>query len=181
MTVLKRRAVVLAVALIALVGRGFGSAAYGQAIAYEPVVGFVPNGATMTVTPVVSADRRYVRLSVSPFFNTINGFQNFTTPLGAVGGGGLAGMNGLVGQGGAGAAGAGFSQGLMAGQSDELLAGPYPVAGEFGDFDPVGFAGNFEPSAAQPRDATLEGNAGQPAPRRVPAASRSGKKSVAPR
>ena len=42
----------------------------------------------MTVTPAVSADRRYVRLSVNPYFNAVNGFSTFTTPLGAVGGGG---------------------------------------------------------------------------------------------
>ena len=42
----------------------------------------------MTVTPAVSADRRYVRLSVNPFFNDVNGFTSFTTPLGAVGGAG---------------------------------------------------------------------------------------------
>ena len=42
----------------------------------------------MTVTPVVSPDRRYVRLTVNAYFNAINGFTNFTTPLGAVGGGG---------------------------------------------------------------------------------------------
>ena len=37
---------------------------------------------TLTVTPVVSADRRYVRMTLTPFFNTINGFSTFTVPDG---------------------------------------------------------------------------------------------------
>ena len=50
------------------------------AVAYTPQIGSVPNGVTMTVTPVVSADRRYVRMTLSPFFNANNGFTTFTVP-----------------------------------------------------------------------------------------------------
>ncbi len=46
---------------------------------------------TLTVTPVVSADRRYVRLTLTPFFNALNNLQTFTFPGGAVGGSGLGG------------------------------------------------------------------------------------------
>ena len=50
-------------------GQCFESVAWGQgAVAFQPGIGFVPDGATLNVTPVVSADRRYVRLSVNPYF-----------------------------------------------------------------------------------------------------------------
>src|SRR5205823_5268060 len=84
--------------LIVALGGDFDSVARGQgAVAFVPTIGFVPNGATMTVTPAVSADRRYVRLGVHPYFNTINGFTTYSAPLGAVGGTGFAGMNGAIG------------------------------------------------------------------------------------
>ncbi len=75
-------------------------------IAYEPIPGFVPTGVTMTVTPVVSADRRYVRVGVNAFFNNLNGFSTFSFPGGAVGGGNFGGgalggvnvgMDGIIG------------------------------------------------------------------------------------
>jgi hypothetical protein len=185
MTGLKRQAIVLAVGVIAVLGQGLAPRAYGQAIAFIPVPGFVPNGSTMTVTPAVSPDRRYVRLTVTPFFNTVNGFQNFTTQLGAVGGGGaggLAGMNGLIGQGGAGAAvGGGLGQGMMAGQSDYPLAGPYPVAGDFAG-DPFAVERALEYPGAERPDSTLD-SAADPAstPQRSAAGaarSRTGKKKI---
>jgi len=85
-----------------------GSRAQAQ-IAYIPGVGFIPSGQTLTVTPVVSADRRYVRLTVNPFFNALNGFQTFNV-FGAVGGGNFGGaLGGLGGAGGGlGGAGGGF-------------------------------------------------------------------------
>jgi hypothetical protein len=130
----KQWGLVLAVGLIALASQACVPSVSGQAIAYEPVVGFVPNGSTMTVTPVVSADRRYVRLSVSPFFNTNNGFQNFGIPAAVSGGGSmLAGMNGLIGQGGAGGGGAvGNPMGIETG---EPLAGAYPPTGLWNGLD----------------------------------------------
>jgi type II secretory pathway component GspD/PulD (secretin) len=67
------------------------------AVAFTPQIGSVPNGVTMTVTPVVSADRRYVRMTLSPFFNTNNGFTTFQFPsLGAVGGSGLGGAGAII-------------------------------------------------------------------------------------
>jgi len=65
--------------LIPLIGPG--------AIIYQPVIGLIPTGQTLTVTPVVSADRRYVRLTLSPFFNALNSLSTFTFGAGAVGGG----------------------------------------------------------------------------------------------
>lgn len=69
--------------LVAVWVQCLGTATFGQAaVAFTPTIGSAPSGQTMTVTPAVSADRRYVRLSVNPFFNTVNGFSSFTTPLG---------------------------------------------------------------------------------------------------
>jgi hypothetical protein len=77
-------------------------------IAYSPEIGAIPSGVTMTITPAVSADRRYVRLSVDAFFNGLNNIQTFSFPGGAVGGqfpgggfggfgaGAAAGMNGVI-------------------------------------------------------------------------------------
>ena len=60
-------------------------------VAYTPQVAALPTGSTLTVTPVVSADRRYVRLTLSPFFNSLNGFTTYQSQTGAVGGSGLGG------------------------------------------------------------------------------------------
>ena len=100
-----------------------GADTFGQ-VAFTPTIGLAPTGQTMTVTPVVTPDRRYVRLSVNPFFNVINGFSTFTTPLGAVsgaggvgggagglGGGGLGGAGGLGGGAGGGLRGVGLGPG----------------------------------------------------------------------
>ncbi len=59
-------------------------------VAFVPTPAPLPNGVTLTVTPVVSADRRYVRLTISPLFNTIAGFTTINVPA-AVGGSGLGG------------------------------------------------------------------------------------------
>jgi type II secretory pathway component GspD/PulD (secretin) len=59
-------------------------------VAFVPQPAPLPNGVTLQVTPVVSADRRYVRMTLSPFFNTINGFTTIQVPA-AVGGSGLGG------------------------------------------------------------------------------------------
>jgi type II secretory pathway component GspD/PulD (secretin) len=61
------------------------------AVAFQPQIGLIPDGVTLFVTPVVSADRRYVRMSLSPFFLNFIEFQTFTVPA-AVGGGGLGGQ-----------------------------------------------------------------------------------------
>jgi hypothetical protein len=126
--------VVAAVALIATSGLLFCGRAVGQVIAYTPQVGFVPNGSTLTATPVVSADRRYVRLTLSPFFNTLNGFTTYSAPIAAVGG--FAGMNGGMGGGiggggaaGGGAAGGGIGQGIGGGQGVPMFFNPYMMGG----------------------------------------------------
>jgi len=70
--------------------------ASAQAVAFQPGVASFPNGVSMSTTPVVSVDRRYVRLGVSPFFTGLQGFDTFPVPA-AVGGGGFAGPVGGMG------------------------------------------------------------------------------------
>jgi hypothetical protein len=107
----KRVWLVLGLATLCL--PGLSPDTFGQgAIAFDPIIGAAPNGETMTVTPAVTADRRYVRLSVNPFFNVVNGFTAFTTPLGAVGGVGAGGGGGGLGGGGLGGGLGGLGGGL---------------------------------------------------------------------
>ena len=139
---------------------GFQPSAKAQ-IAYIPEVGQIPTGATMTVTPVVSADRRYVRLSVNAFFNDLNGSSTFSFPGGAVGGGNFgggaigginAGMNGVIGD-------AGYESGVqvgngtnaqaVGGQAGLMRAGPLPDGG-FGVGDPLFDAGGNHAGAFGP-------------------------------
>lgn len=82
-----------------------GRAAGQGAVAIVPQVGMIPDGVGLGVTPAVSADRRYVRLSVGFGSSTVQGFQDITFPAGAVGGSGggpsvLTGMNGPIESGG---------------------------------------------------------------------------------
>lgn len=60
-------------------------------VAFQPTISQVPDGVQLQVTPVVSHDRRYVRLSINPTFITFRRFESFPIPGGAVGGGGLGG------------------------------------------------------------------------------------------
>jgi type II secretory pathway component GspD/PulD (secretin) len=60
------------------------------AVAFQPTIGQFQDGVQLFVTPVVSADRRYVRMTLAPVFNSLQGFDTFTIPA-AVGGGGLGG------------------------------------------------------------------------------------------
>jgi hypothetical protein len=101
----------------------FQGIARGQAIAYQPIVSPILSGTALTATPVVSADRLYVRMTLSPYFNTVNGFSTYSAPVAAVGGGNFAGMGGVIG--GVGLAGpmvptTGYSQ------TGTYLAGDFP-------------------------------------------------------
>jgi hypothetical protein len=118
--------------LMALGIQGFGPSARGQAIAYMPIPGQALTGSTLGVTPVVSADRRYVRLTVNPSFNVLNGFSTFGIP-GAVSGGPSvnAGMNGVIGPVGV-DDGSGINPYGFAGNVGEMRAGPLPTNGGLG-------------------------------------------------
>jgi hypothetical protein len=112
---------VIALGLFMLLG-GIPSSAKAQTgIAYIPDIGAIPTGATLTVTPAVSADRRYVRLSVNAYFNALDRFSTFSFPGGAVGGGGGGnfggGGGGNFGGGGGGNFGGGAGGGLDAGMN----------------------------------------------------------------
>jgi hypothetical protein len=96
------------------------SAAFGLLACLVPApakaqgIGVIPDGVFLGVTPTVTADRRYVRLSVDTSFNTLNGFSTFPVPAAVSGGGGVgfgAGVGGL----GGGANGGLFGPGGMGG------------------------------------------------------------------
>ena len=100
------------VGLLALASQGFEKPVRGQAVGFQPVVGSFPSGTTLTVTPAVTADRRYVRMSVNPFFNDLLGFDTFSVPAAVTGGAGMNGaLGGLGGGGGIGGGGAGGAGG----------------------------------------------------------------------
>ena len=60
-------------------------------VAYTPNVSAINSGVFLMVTPVVSADRRYVRMTLSPNFNSVNGFTTYSSQIAGVGGSGLGG------------------------------------------------------------------------------------------
>ncbi len=157
-----------ALGLFTLLG-GFQPAAKAQ-VAYVPEIGLIPTGATLTVTPVVSADRRYVRVGVNAFFNNLNSFQTFSFPGGAVGGGNFggggfgggiaAGMDGIIGD-------ADYESGVLVGngmnpqaaggQAGLMRAGPLPNGG-LGMGDPLLNAGGNEQAGDPGLMAGFEGD-----------------------
>jgi len=82
------------------------------AVGYQPVIISLPAGANMTATGVISADRRYVRITALPLFSQIGQVTTFNIASGSqstqgappAGGGGLPGngIGGGVGGGGGG-------------------------------------------------------------------------------
>ena len=56
-------------------------------VAFFPNIGTFSNGVSLGVTPVISADRRYVRMTINPQFAALEGFDSYPVP-GAVSGGG---------------------------------------------------------------------------------------------
>lgn len=103
--------------------------ARAQAVAFQPVIGSFPDGVMLSATPVVSADRRYVRLTVNPQFTALTGFDTFTVPAAVSGGpggalpAGLAGINGPMG-------------GAAAPARPAAMAGPVAVGGGSSPSDP---------------------------------------------
>jgi type II secretory pathway component GspD/PulD (secretin) len=64
-------------------------------VAFIPQVVPFPNGVQLFVTPVISADRRYVRMTLSPIFTVIESFTTIQVPA-AVGGSGLGGGSAAI-------------------------------------------------------------------------------------
>ncbi|MEX0613385.1 MAG: hypothetical protein WD229_14805, partial [Pirellulales bacterium] len=48
------------------------------AVGFQPIVITLPTGTTMSLSGVVSADRRYVRIAVAPIFSDIPRVATFT-------------------------------------------------------------------------------------------------------
>ena len=107
----------VAVLLLALAAGSPAQAQFGfGAVAFQPTIGSVLDGSALSVTPIVSADRRYVRLTMTPYFNTVQGFNTVIVPAavsnGGIGAGGLGGIPGLGGAGGLGGLGGGGQGGF---------------------------------------------------------------------
>ena len=71
-------------------GAGQGGSQLG-AVGYQPVISVLSEGVTLSVAALVSADRRYVRLTLAPVFSAITGvntFSFFGSPNSQGGGGG---------------------------------------------------------------------------------------------
>ena len=113
------------IGFLVLAVQGSGFPARGQAVGFLPTAVPFPNGAMLDVTPAVSADRRYVRMTLGVNFNELIGFTPYQVPA-AVGGGG-AGMNGplggILGGGGGGGLGGGGAAGSVAVADSVAAAG----------------------------------------------------------
>ncbi|MCH2202942.1 MAG: hypothetical protein MK102_13295, partial [Fuerstiella sp.] len=96
-------------AVIPVVGTG--------AVGFAPQVGQIMDGISLSVTAVISADRRYVRLSLSPMFNNLVDIFTFTFAGGGAGGGAMGGGlgGGMGGMGMGGGRGGGMGGGMMGG------------------------------------------------------------------
>ncbi len=88
---------------------GFGFPG-GGAVGYQPVVTVIPEGMVFSAAGVVSADRRYVRIGLSPNFNGIGEVFTFNSATGDQGQnqGGSGGFGGAGGGGGLGGGGGGI-------------------------------------------------------------------------
>lgn len=88
-------------------------------VGFTPQIGFIPDGITLTVTAVISADRRFVRLALAPFFNNLIDLQTFSflggQTGGQAGGGGQQGQGGQQGGGQVGGGGGGQVGGSLGG------------------------------------------------------------------
>jgi hypothetical protein len=58
--------------------RALGAFGRGGAVGFQPIIEVLPEGTMLSVSGVVSADRRYVRIGVAPVFSTIGDVQTFT-------------------------------------------------------------------------------------------------------
>lgn len=97
-------------------------------VAFAPGVSAFQNGVMLNATPVVSYDRRYVRLGMNPVFTGLEGFTTVAVP-GAVGGGGINGR--VPGFPSVGIPGQTFDVGMdgLATQSPYPMANPYASPG----------------------------------------------------
>lgn len=110
----------------------FATTARGQGVAFGPVIGQFNDGVMMGVTPVASADRRYVRIGGGVAFTGLQGFDVANVPAAVAGGGG-----GFV-PGGFRQMAPGFAGGGNFAGNNAFVAGaaPAPSAAGFA-FDPI--------------------------------------------
>jgi hypothetical protein len=111
-------------------------------VGFQPQITVLPEGVSMTVQAVISADRRYVRLTVIPQFTAITDVQSFSFISGsgsnpnqqANGGvgqaGGAGGTAGGGGGGGLGGFGGGFGGGGIGGTTGTTGAGGQAQGGQ---------------------------------------------------
>jgi hypothetical protein len=85
------------------------------AVGYQPVITTLPEGTNMFATAVVSADRRYVRVTVTPLFSGVGQVTQFNFSGGGAQGTGQGGGAGGGGAGGGGMGGGGMGGGGMGG------------------------------------------------------------------
>ena len=86
------------------------------AVGYQPVISTLPEGTNMFAQAVVSADRRYVRITTTPLFSGVGQVTQFNfSGGGAQGTGGAGGGGGGMGGGGGGMGGGGMGGGGMGG------------------------------------------------------------------
>jgi Flp pilus assembly secretin CpaC/tetratricopeptide (TPR) repeat protein len=112
------------IALVPNVGTG--------AVGFTPIVQTIPEGIFLQVTAVISADRRYVRLQLSPQFSNIVDVFTFSFASGG------AGVGGIGGAGGGGIGGGGIGGGGIGGGG---IGGGIAGLGGIGGFGGVGGAG----------------------------------------
>lgn len=110
--------------------------AEAQAVGFGPVIGGVQDGVGLSVTPVATADRRYVRFNnLNVGFSNVLGFDTATV-TGAVGGGGIGAGIGLPATGAFGFGTGGFSSvgvGGFGGMTPGAYGyGGYPYGGGYG-------------------------------------------------
>ena len=81
-----------------------------NAVGFQPQITQLPEGASLSTLAIISADRRYVRISPAPFFSQIGDVStfNFVDGTGGTTGGAAGGAAGGVGGGAAGGAAGGF-------------------------------------------------------------------------
>lgn len=100
------------------VGAGRGPFGLQSGVGFQPIIETLPEGATMMAMAIISADRRYVRISPSPMFSQIGDVNTFNFVSGESGespggaGGGFGGIGGGGIGGGGGFGGGGFGGGI---------------------------------------------------------------------
>jgi hypothetical protein len=103
-----------------------------NSIGFQPLITTVPDGVFLSVQAVISADRRFVRLTVFPSFTNITDVFTFSFLGGGAAGGQLGGGGGQQGFGGGGQGGFGGG-----GQGGGFGGGQFGIGGGMGTVDMV--------------------------------------------